>query len=276
MTPSDIRDQLAVDGFAVINGRLPEISGVAAFSGLGSVVRLPGVTEVQVLTRRHTDHAPPNTYSGHFGVQAFPLHTDLAHWLLGLQGVPCPPTTAPAQKVAVRASSRDFPPGPVPNASARALVSSADRRGEYRGPGHARGHRCRRRRPRWSAGELRASRTRGRGPGRLRRSPRPCRVTCHAARLALHSGQPVTLRRRHAHNVLRAVRLLDRQTPPQAHDQTELLRRPMPRRRPPRQSPPISAGAQESISVLKPPWSAPDVAASCDTVCRSVVSCRHA
>ena len=82
MTPSDIRDQLAVDGFAVINGRLPEISGVAAFSGLGSVVRLPGVTEVQVLTPRHTDHAPPNTYSGNFGVQAFPLHTDLAHWFL--------------------------------------------------------------------------------------------------------------------------------------------------------------------------------------------------
>ena len=65
-----------------MNGRLPETSGVAAFSGLGSVVRLPGVAEVQVLSPRHTNHAPPNTYSGNFGVQMFPLHTDLAHWFL--------------------------------------------------------------------------------------------------------------------------------------------------------------------------------------------------
>ena len=66
----------------MVNGRLPEISGVAAFSGLGAVVRLPGVAEVQVLTPHRTDHAPPNTYSGNFGIQAFPLHTDLAHWFL--------------------------------------------------------------------------------------------------------------------------------------------------------------------------------------------------
>ena len=43
--------------------------------------------------------------------------------------------------------------------------------------------------------------------------------------------------------IRRPLQLLDRRTPPQAHDQTELLRRPMPRRRPPRQSPTISAGA---------------------------------
>ena len=66
----------------MVNGLLPEISGVAAFAGLGAVVRLPGVGEVQVLTPHRTDHAPPNTYSGNFGIQAFPLHTDLAHWFL--------------------------------------------------------------------------------------------------------------------------------------------------------------------------------------------------
>ena len=80
--PKDISTKLAVDGFAMIGGRSPEISGIAAFSGLGAVVRLPGVAEVQVLTPRHTGQAPPNTYSGNFGIQAFPLHTDLAHWFL--------------------------------------------------------------------------------------------------------------------------------------------------------------------------------------------------
>ena len=43
---------------------------------------MPGATEVQVLTPRHSEQAPPNTYSGNFGTQSFPLHTDLAHWYL--------------------------------------------------------------------------------------------------------------------------------------------------------------------------------------------------
>ena len=80
--PKDISTKLDVDGFAMIGRRSPEISGIAAFSGLGAVVRLPGVVEVQVLTPRHTNQTPPNTYSGNFGLQAFPLHTDLAHWFL--------------------------------------------------------------------------------------------------------------------------------------------------------------------------------------------------
>ena len=80
--PLDITSKLAVDGYAVINGHLPENSGITAFSRLGAVVRLPGVAEVQVLTPRHTEHAPPNTYSGNFGINSFPLHTDLAHWYL--------------------------------------------------------------------------------------------------------------------------------------------------------------------------------------------------
>ena len=80
--PLDITMKLAVDGYAVINRHLPERFGIAAFSGLGEVVRLPGATEVQVLTPRHSEQAPPNTYSGNFGTQSFPLHTDLAHWYL--------------------------------------------------------------------------------------------------------------------------------------------------------------------------------------------------
>ena len=79
---TNIATKLAVDGYAVINRHLPDSSGIAAFSELGAVVRLPGVTEVQVLTPRHSEQSPPNTYSGNFGTQTFPLHTDLAHWYL--------------------------------------------------------------------------------------------------------------------------------------------------------------------------------------------------
>ena len=82
MSPLDVTRKLAVDGYAVINGYLPEIASITAFSSLGEIVRLPGVDEVQVLVPRHTEDAPPNTYSGNFGIQEFPLHTDLAHWFL--------------------------------------------------------------------------------------------------------------------------------------------------------------------------------------------------
>ena len=37
--PTNISTKLAVDGFVMIGGRSPEISGIAAFRGLGAVVR---------------------------------------------------------------------------------------------------------------------------------------------------------------------------------------------------------------------------------------------
>ena len=46
----DLTTKLAIDGFAVITGRLPEIAGIDAFRGLGPVVQLPGLAEIQVLT----------------------------------------------------------------------------------------------------------------------------------------------------------------------------------------------------------------------------------
>ena len=81
-TIMNLTTKLQADGFVTLRGRLPEHSGIFGFHGLGSVVQLPGVSEVQVLTPRETAHASPNTYSGNFSVQTFPLHTDLAHWFL--------------------------------------------------------------------------------------------------------------------------------------------------------------------------------------------------
>ena len=78
----DIAEKVAADGYAVIKGYLPEITGITAFSRLGAVLRLPSVAEVQLLVPRPTEDALPNTYSGNFGIQEFPLHTDLAHWFV--------------------------------------------------------------------------------------------------------------------------------------------------------------------------------------------------
>jgi alpha-ketoglutarate-dependent taurine dioxygenase len=39
-----------------------------------------GIHNLQPLAPRTTDQAPKNRYSGHYGLNAFPLYTDLAHW----------------------------------------------------------------------------------------------------------------------------------------------------------------------------------------------------
>lgn len=47
---------------------------------LGEVDEVEGLAAVQTLVPTDSNHSPPNTYSGNFGLGEFPLHTDLAHW----------------------------------------------------------------------------------------------------------------------------------------------------------------------------------------------------
>jgi L-asparagine oxygenase len=75
-----IANAVNTKGFAIIRGHAPESSGRTALSQLGEIVKLPGICDVQVLAPRRTDESPPNIYSGNFGCEEFPLHTDLAHW----------------------------------------------------------------------------------------------------------------------------------------------------------------------------------------------------
>lgn len=56
------------------------MSAVEAISLLGTIDHVEGLNVVQTLRPRRVDEAPPNTYSGNFGTDQFPLHTDLAHW----------------------------------------------------------------------------------------------------------------------------------------------------------------------------------------------------
>lgn len=49
---------------------------------IGNVLKVPTMPLVQTLTPRLKETERDNTYSGNFGVDEFPFHTDLAHWYI--------------------------------------------------------------------------------------------------------------------------------------------------------------------------------------------------
>ena len=51
-----------------------------AAARFGVPLTLPGFDTVQTLRPIEKDVSPPNTYSGNYGTDEFPLHTDMAHW----------------------------------------------------------------------------------------------------------------------------------------------------------------------------------------------------
>lgn len=80
----DLRGELTAKliehGYVVRPAWLNEAIGKEAFSKVGRVLEFEGVPPIQVLVPRNSNSAPPNTYSGNYGAEGFPLHTDLAHW----------------------------------------------------------------------------------------------------------------------------------------------------------------------------------------------------
>jgi len=77
-----LRQEVDVHGYAFIPAYRPELETIEAVSLIGSVLSLEGFSVVQELRPRSASSAPPNTYSGNFGMGEFPMHTDLAHWAL--------------------------------------------------------------------------------------------------------------------------------------------------------------------------------------------------
>lgn len=71
---------VAERGFTFLRGLLPSASTLQAVTEVGVVDVVEGLAQVQTLVPTEISQAPPNTYSGNFGMRAFPLHTDLAHW----------------------------------------------------------------------------------------------------------------------------------------------------------------------------------------------------
>ena len=79
------RPQLAAGlshrGFVFASRYRPDLDTVATAASLGGVLqKIQGVPIVQRLVPRSIEKSAPNVYSGNFGLSAFPLHTDLAHW----------------------------------------------------------------------------------------------------------------------------------------------------------------------------------------------------
>lgn len=78
----EILKAIGRDGFAYLVEDAPHVDSREALARFGRVLALSGLAEVQTLVPREKTGATPNTYSGNYGREEFPLHTDLAHWAL--------------------------------------------------------------------------------------------------------------------------------------------------------------------------------------------------
>lgn len=77
-TPSS--KELATRGFTCFfRGSLSQ-STVEVAQSCGQVLEADGVAAVQVLVPKQSEGLEKSSYSGMYGTQFFPLHTDMAHW----------------------------------------------------------------------------------------------------------------------------------------------------------------------------------------------------
>ncbi|WP_018427723.1 TauD/TfdA family dioxygenase [Hoeflea sp. 108] len=77
MVPS-IKDQIATCGYAFVQDYRPEVDTLGVATELGVPLAPWEGGLIQKLVPRAS--AAPNTYSGIYGLDRFPFHTDLAHW----------------------------------------------------------------------------------------------------------------------------------------------------------------------------------------------------
>jgi len=80
MQPERIASEVEQRGVAFLPKYCTDLSTEAVGRSLGLAIQIPGLQIVQVLRPREANDAPPNIYSGLYGLGAFPLHSDLAHW----------------------------------------------------------------------------------------------------------------------------------------------------------------------------------------------------
>lgn len=73
--------ELKKNGFILISTP-PEKAMLDVAESLGEVFKVSTMPLVQTLTPRLKENECDHTYSGNFGVNEFPFHTDLAHWYI--------------------------------------------------------------------------------------------------------------------------------------------------------------------------------------------------
>jgi L-asparagine oxygenase len=75
----DISRQIRESG-AVCFHSSDDAATIDVARGLGQVVKVDGIVEVQRLTPVDAEHVEKNRYGGIYGTEEFPFHSDLAHW----------------------------------------------------------------------------------------------------------------------------------------------------------------------------------------------------
>lgn len=83
-----MRATVELSGFVLQRKFLPHLSTVEVAHQLGRILDIDkllpssGIPTVQSLRPRGKTEVKENQYSGNYGLGVFPLHTDLAHWIL--------------------------------------------------------------------------------------------------------------------------------------------------------------------------------------------------
>ena len=79
---SEIKKQLELNGYVFIPSHFPDEETLTSMSNLGEVLHITNINQKQTLIPIKPSNSNLNTYSGNYGLSAFPLHTDLAHWVV--------------------------------------------------------------------------------------------------------------------------------------------------------------------------------------------------
>jgi L-asparagine oxygenase len=75
------KSQLLSNGYAFLPDYLSTTSSTEVAHALGVPLTLGNGEAVHQLAIKETSDAPPNSYSGIYGMGKFPFHTDFAHWV---------------------------------------------------------------------------------------------------------------------------------------------------------------------------------------------------
>lgn len=78
MTPNS--KELGTRGFTCFSSPYPLKSTIDVAQGIGDVLEEEAIAAVQVLVPKQSEGLEKSSYSGMYGTQRFPLHTDMAHW----------------------------------------------------------------------------------------------------------------------------------------------------------------------------------------------------
>lgn len=82
----EVKNELSEKGFLFIPKWNTKLTINELASNLGEVVKISDylnhsmIPDVQVISPKEKSDSSKNQYSGEYGLDAFPLHTDLAHW----------------------------------------------------------------------------------------------------------------------------------------------------------------------------------------------------